>query len=439
MDQEKTFQAVNDDVLIGIIRRVRERLVFIAPGVRRRVAEAIVDAAGRLLDHGTVNVILDVSAEVCRLGYGDIDGLKILQEVSAQTGFLSSQPGVRVGVLIADGDTLVYSPTPLYLEAEPEVEKEPLGLEFGDSDRPVVKPNGILLKKSVPQNLAGACAADGDYLMREIGLDPVKESKVKEVEKSIKENPPKPFDVTRKERVFSSQLCFMELEVTDYKIASKRLELPSELFVVDNDTRKRLSNRFQVFDRDLLPNDIKYKRNNGETVNLSYDYIERLIKDTRKRFLINAGKWGTVMLRTRMKEFTDAVDEIRDMLKAYKDSIQERCREIAMTSCDKLVDEVSGKVVNNPPIDWENCLAVARTDEQKKQIVKEKLTDSFAKQIEKAIDEFDPKTEKIERGVTYETFSDAEFIQFIDKALGRNWQEHYFNEHDAIPEGEPRK
>ena len=80
MDQEKTFQAVNDDVLIGIIRRVRERLVFIAPGVRRRVAEAIVDAVGRLLDHGTVNVILDVSAEVCRLGYGDIDGLKKIND-----------------------------------------------------------------------------------------------------------------------------------------------------------------------------------------------------------------------------------------------------------------------------------------------------------------------------------------------------------------------
>lgn len=439
MDQEKTFQAVNDDVLIDIIRRVRDRLVFIAPGVRRRVAEAIVDAAGRLLDHGTVNVILDVSAEVCRLGYGDIEGLKKVQGASSRTGFLSSQPGVRVGVLIADDDTIVYSPTPLYLEAEPEVEKEPPGLEFGDSGRPVVKPNGILLKKSVPQNLAGACAADGDYLMREIGLDPVMESKVKEVEQSIKENPPKPFDVTRKERVFSSQICFMELEVTDYKIASKRLELPSELFVVDNETRKRLSNRFQVFDKDLLPKDIPYKRRTGEPVKLSYEYIEKQIKDTRKRFLINAGKWGTVMLRTRMKAFTDAVDEIRDMLKAYKDSIKGKCREMALQSCEKLAEEVSGKLIEKPPIDWENRLAMARTDAQKKQIVKEMLTDSFAKQIEKAIDEFDPKTEKIERGITYETFSDVEFIKYIDEALGRHWRDDYYNEHDAIPEGTPCK
>ena len=59
MEQTKTFQAVNDDVLIDIIGQVHDRLVFIAPGVRERVADAIVDAANRILDNGTVNVILE--------------------------------------------------------------------------------------------------------------------------------------------------------------------------------------------------------------------------------------------------------------------------------------------------------------------------------------------------------------------------------------------
>ena len=58
---------------------------------------------------------------------------------------------------------------------------------------------------------------------------------------------------------------------------------------------------------------------------------------------------------------------------------------------------------------------------------------------ERMIAIFDPKTKKIERGVTYETFNDKEFINFIDKALGRGWREQYFDEHDAIPEGKPVK
>ena len=54
-----------------------------------------------------------------------------------------------------------------------------------------------------------------------------------------------------------------------------------------------------------------------------------------------------------------------------------------------------------------------------------------------SLEEYNPK--KIERGVTYETFNDNEFINFIDKALGRGWREQYFDEHDAIPEGKPVK
>lgn len=445
MEQVKTFQAVNDDVLIDIISQVRDRLVFIAPGVRERVAKAIVDAAERILEHGTVNVILDVSAEVCRLGYGDIEGLKMVQKASGSSGFLSSQPGVRIGVLIADDDTLVYSPTPLYLEAEPEVAKEQLNFRDVDSDgqsenrKPVVKPNGILLKKSVPTNLANACAADGVYLKREIGMEPVKNEEIENAANSLAANPPKEFNVARQERVFSSQICFMELEVTDYKIASKRLELPPALFVADDETRKRLSNRFQVFDKNQLPNDVEYKRKNGRTVFLSYEYIDKRLKETRKDFLINVGKWGTVMLRSRMRDFDNAVDEIVDMLRYYRERIKERCREIALKSFDRLVEEVSGKLIENPPIIWRNRLAGARTDEEKKQAVKELLADHFESEVENAIQEFNPKTKKIERGVTYETFNDNEFINFIDKALGRGWREQYFDEHDAIPEGKPVK
>ena len=38
MEQAKTFQAVNDAVLIDIINQVQKRLVYIAPGVRAGVA-----------------------------------------------------------------------------------------------------------------------------------------------------------------------------------------------------------------------------------------------------------------------------------------------------------------------------------------------------------------------------------------------------------------
>lgn len=172
MEEAKTFQAVNDDVLVDLIDRVRERLVFIAPGVRKKVAEAICAAVERLGDAGNVSIILDVSEEVCRIGFGDIEGLRILQQNQLICGHLSAQEGVRIGVLITDEDTLIYTPTALLLEAEPEVSKaQPhFGGSTDDANRPAMKPNGVLLKKHVPQNLSSACSADGNFARREIGF-----------------------------------------------------------------------------------------------------------------------------------------------------------------------------------------------------------------------------------------------------------------------------
>ena len=104
---DKAFQTVTDDTLIELIEGANERLVFVAPGVRVKVARALVAAAERLRDKGAVNYILDVDAEVCRLGFGELDGLKLLQGVPGMNGgVLNAQPGVRIGIVIADDDTL---------------------------------------------------------------------------------------------------------------------------------------------------------------------------------------------------------------------------------------------------------------------------------------------------------------------------------------------
>lgn len=45
MNNENTFQTVTDDILIELIEGAKERLVFVAPGVRKKVAEALVRSA----------------------------------------------------------------------------------------------------------------------------------------------------------------------------------------------------------------------------------------------------------------------------------------------------------------------------------------------------------------------------------------------------------
>src|ERR1700730_1301456 len=110
-----TFLRVGDTALVEVIGGARERLVFIAPGVRKLVAEALAKAVA-LLPREKVHLVLDVDAEGWRLGYGSMPGLTLLQIAAAKHGLsLRHHPGIRIGLVIADDTTVIYSPTPLLI------------------------------------------------------------------------------------------------------------------------------------------------------------------------------------------------------------------------------------------------------------------------------------------------------------------------------------
>ncbi len=132
-----TFTSVDDAVLKSNIERARRRLVFIAPGVRGPVADALVNAMA-VVPKEAIHFVLDVDPEVCRLGYGDKDyrAMETLQAAAAHHGLtINHHPGIRIGLLIVDDTTLIYSPTPLLIEAE---SKQP------------EKPNAIVLQSQLP-------------------------------------------------------------------------------------------------------------------------------------------------------------------------------------------------------------------------------------------------------------------------------------------------
>jgi hypothetical protein len=58
-----TFVSVNDAVLVETIGRAGKRLVFIAPGLRPPVANALAGAMA-VVPHSAIHLVLDVDAEV---------------------------------------------------------------------------------------------------------------------------------------------------------------------------------------------------------------------------------------------------------------------------------------------------------------------------------------------------------------------------------------
>jgi len=127
------------------VQQCSNRLVYIAPGITEPVVRAMGELMGRQ-PMPSLTVIVDTDPEVCRLGYGTLEGFKALQALAAaQMLPVRYQAGLRLGVLICDEEIAVYSPTPLLIEA-------------GSSS--VDQPNAIQLGAAAPlTQLLRACAA----------------------------------------------------------------------------------------------------------------------------------------------------------------------------------------------------------------------------------------------------------------------------------------
>lgn len=144
-------------------------------------------------DKVSITVVLDPDEEAYRLGYGDREGLEQIQKLASNNHIgLRAQPGLRIGLLVADGDILVWSPTPAAVENR-RIENEPNGLELsaGSHDS---QSNSIV---DVIRNAVGSDDSDVLFQQAEVGQKAFTPEQVSKTIEVLKQNPPAPFDLRR--------------------------------------------------------------------------------------------------------------------------------------------------------------------------------------------------------------------------------------------------
>lgn len=147
------LRALNDTSLIQAIESAKWRVHFYAPGVSQAVAEALIQkketfciqkcALGKGLPFFrrdvafNFRVVLDVSEESIKLGYGDAKAIQALWE--CDTEYIDDEFGrwlyhasnLRIGLLIVDNTSILFSPIARLMESQSLLEK--------------IVPNGIVL------------------------------------------------------------------------------------------------------------------------------------------------------------------------------------------------------------------------------------------------------------------------------------------------------
>lgn len=222
---ERTFIALPAKRIVEEINQAVGFVAYVAPGISREVAESLISASKRQVG---VEVILDANAEVCRMGYGTFDGLNLLNEYKKLV--IRNSTGLRIGLLVCDSKSWIFTPTALILEDE-----------RADNNAP----NSILISADEAHNMLKALAIDpSDNIEHsrseaEIGKSRVSDSELVTVKNDLEINPPQRFDIVRKVRVFNSYLEYVDISLKNCEIQRHTILLPQKLFgLTQDDTMK---------------------------------------------------------------------------------------------------------------------------------------------------------------------------------------------------------
>ncbi len=385
------FDAADDEALCALIAAARTRLAVIAPAVTAAVAQALV---ARLADLDTLalSVVLDADAEVYRLGYGDADALDLLRKAMVDHGdVLRMQPGVRIGVVAADDELLIFAPTPRLIEAGSAAAHKPNAIRLGGG------------------SAAAALAASVGEAVGTKALTPVE---VAGVQADLARNPPKPFDISRAVRVFQSQARFVELELRNISFAARTVSLPDDLLgLVDDDLRTRIGTRLKPFDEQLTRVRMNWKTGDKEderTVDASA--LNKARARIEKDFTFVVPRFGRVILRSDEAAFEAAVEDLFENAKRYQAALLEALKAKREDFCSRLEKEFGPRWKQQPP------RSATRFDSSPDAVAKA-LRRCVEKVADDALSLAEPAKHLLYKEIAFENISDKAFVETITNRL----------------------
>ena len=392
----RTFTTATDDALIELIQSAIHRLIVVAPGLTTSVASALRGRIGPLSAQ-SLTVILDADPEVYRMGYGDMEALEIIRRASAEQLFeLREQPGVRIGVVVSDHRTMVFSPIPRNVEA---------------GSTSIEKPNALVIEGTAAETLAHATALAGPST--EVGQTALTPERVDETVANLKADPPQPFDLSRKLKVFRSEVQFIELKMTNATFRSRRIRLPAKLQKLDDeDLRSRISSTLKVpvdLETEL---EVSIQTDTGqETLKVNDRYIMRLRRELERVFFHDWKARGKVILRKDKGRAGRQLERLIAITRAYHTALRGQIDQSRKTFRERIVTEFLELWMQQPPahlrmrghVSEENCKADLEFE-----------ADLL---FDKAVELGDPHHTVIYKDIAIEDLADSERMDELEKLM----------------------
>jgi hypothetical protein len=391
MGNASLFSALSSQSIAGYINCAQKLVCYVAPGIHDESAKALV-ALKINKPNVAISVSLDFDEHTLRMGYGSFSAVKLLKDANL---IPTHSAGFRSAILIVDNQGWVFTPTSLYLEAEPQSDETPNAIRLTAEQ---VKEILLRLSPAAREEAIAATPAEAVRLKTiplEVSEIPLDKIRYEQVKKSIEIAPPVKFDIVRQVRVFEPYLQYVELSLTGVAVQRNRVRIPESLqnLGVTKDIKGKLKTTFDLIERDST---------------LSSKELEDELNEIRKNFtrMVNGER---VALKSAKPKLLERLAELRVKLAEHQAKVKDELQEKLDESKKQVVEHYLPLVNENPPDAMHGDLS-EDTEEARRKWIDLKLSQVFptAEELTGEMSLTDSY-----KDVTFETLNNEDFIKSL--------------------------
>lgn len=281
-----------------LLSKANSRIIYCAPGISEIEIKAILQAQDNHPDM-TIQLLLDVSAISFSNGYWGELSPNTLQKYEKIFIHSNVANDLRLGILIIDNLSWIYTPTPQSIEFETSG-REPNALELNEMATRLLS-ESLLAQSSQPGTVRPRIdSAELAAVQREI----------------IISGTPSPGQ-RREIDIIRPLLKIIQFEVRGYKLTQHRIQLPREIIDIigssDREINERINADWKMFSDDEVEL-LKIQKN-----------IEREIEGIKNQYLVRFGHFGFGLGQQEREGFLRAWKHLEDdKIPAFKEAIKEK-------------------------------------------------------------------------------------------------------------------
>lgn len=409
MNTANLFCTLTSSRIAQLIGSAQKIVCYAGPGIQAEPAEAMVKVATRFGPE-ILTVSVDFDEQVMRMGYGELEAVKQLRAVGI---IVNHAQGMRQALIIVDDEGYSFTPTPLYLEAEPNDANTINALRLSGEQLKEALARLSPAAKAIA--IAQAVTPEEKHRISDLPVDvnsaKVDDAQFNDVDAGLKQAPPVKFDVASQVRVFESYFQYVELSLSGVAIQRHRLAIPPSIQKLggSKDLEGRLKTTF-----DLIEKGGKLSSKPLE------DRLNRIRKDLTRSL---GNSYGRVVLKAVKPRLTKKLGEFRKELEAHQKTVEKGLQKHLDDSRKQIVDYYKQHVIKSPPDELIGQLIGVASEEDAIYWLNSQLDRVFP-MAQTLIQ--DMKLEESYKDVTFETLNRPDFLTSIKEAFPLNdWDKAY--------------